>query len=203
MYGRKTGSASAGPPEGSQKARPFPARSCQEPTLSKLWKPRPRRPPRSRHRGLTRPGLSPRVRQGPPALVLGGGTHTHTGKRGFRNPRGYADHPEQRTDSRGNELPGGANPPMGTMLPPARYAATPLECGGAGRPRATGTSSESLTPTGRLSDLGKSESSSGHELRFMDFSIILLQAVSTLFSPAPLVWRPGLYRASCLQTRED
>jgi len=149
---QKNGQRFRGPPGGVADSPPIPARSCQEPTLSKLWKPRPRRPPRSRHRGLTRPGLSPRVRQGPPALVLGGGTHTHTGKRGFRNPRGYADHPEQRTDSRGNELPGGANPPMGTMLPPARYAATPLECGGAGRPRATGTSSESLTPTGRLSN---------------------------------------------------
>jgi hypothetical protein len=82
VYGRKTGSASAGPTGSRKIARlrpPLPR------DYTKLWEPRPRRTPCSRRRGLTPPELSPRVYQGPPALVLRG-VPTHSGKRGFRKP---------------------------------------------------------------------------------------------------------------------
>ena len=88
MYGKKTGSASAGP-TGSQ--NPARSRPPVPRAYTRLWEPRLRRPPATSTEGLSRPGLPPRVRQGPPALVTRG-THPHTRESGVSvNPPGCND----------------------------------------------------------------------------------------------------------------
>jgi hypothetical protein len=152
VYGRKTGSASAGP-TGSPQSPPVPARPRQGPTLSSgnrgRDEPNPFPPP-----GFDSPRALAQGLPGTTGIGTRGGTHTTRESRVSVNPPGC----NERCWAR-NHVPRWPPKSNQRVQPYARLwneAASNV-------PVETATGSVSLTPTPSLPDLGKSGSWRGHE----------------------------------------